>query len=1155
MRASKTSLIEVLSLRPRFLRSVNLERDFYTKDASDGYLVTRSTRAAFSLLSRGVADPSYRAQCISGPYGSGKSALALFFAKLLEKEQSNGLRPKARQELGAIADHLLPSDGDGYVTILATGTRENLSACLLGSLKRSLEMAGRGALLEALQRGHGAVLANPNPSTRQIVALFEDLARLAKEQEQTQGVIVIVDELGKLLEHAALDPEGSDVQVLQELAEAASRSHGNQLWFVTILHQQFSQYASRLGRRHQKEWSRVQQRFFDVPCMLDGLDALQLVAAAMNGAENLSVQSNERVRGVARTCAVLAPRGSEEDFEALCASCYPLHPTAVLVLPSLFRRFGQNERSLFSFLSADEPFSLMNWIRNQEFNADNPPFARLPQIYDYACHTLIGGAPVPQVARAWAEADDALARLGDATELEVSTLKSISILNLVGDASRLPASHEVLELALASPRFKAEQLRTVLGSLESRRLTVYRRFRNAFRLYEGSDIDIGERLSAAYQTLPTQSVVLLVAKELCPAPPLVARKHSYLRGMLRLFTVVPTSPEDLQTVLPVDDGADGHVICCLVENEEQRTAVEESLAAHTDQSVIVIVAKATEQLSEAARDVAALEWVKNNTPSLTGDRVARQELDERWLEASMAFRAEWNRLFTPGSGQATVYWKSQKQQTRSNKELTELVSLATDETYPYAPTVQNELINRRSLSSAAAAARRNLIEAMILHSSKERLGLSGFPPERSIYESVLRQSGIHRQNEYDQWEFGRPDDKDPGLQKAWDYVLEASYSELLQPKPLEDLFTDLRRRPYGVADGFVPVLFCACLHTHAATMALYEDGTFVPEVNMPVMERLMRNPGNFSILRFEVEGERAAVIQRFAEGLDVDNALLPVVRKIYAGMSSLNKYVEITRNLPESALAARDVILRARSPERLLFVDLPMALRCHPFETHAQEQDTANISRFFDALNGALRSLAACYDDLLERIEIGVLRIFGIPKGDGSWRDAIPKTAAALMEFAADMELRTLMNRACDTNMGAREYLESIAANIVGQPPSNWSRLDEDSFCRLVAQLSAKVRSVETLLDLSLSLQDSEAGYLVTIGTKNNKAVRDIVKLSADENTAAMHIAKKIVEKYEAKTARKVLLAAVAEVARRVIPSDDFPAVEQAKNGISHENN
>jgi len=74
-------------------------------------------------------------------------------------------------------------------------------------------------------------------STRVIVEVFEDLAKLAVDREQALGIVVIIDELGKLLEHAALHPEESDVQVLQEMAEAASRSHEYPIWFVTILHQ------------------------------------------------------------------------------------------------------------------------------------------------------------------------------------------------------------------------------------------------------------------------------------------------------------------------------------------------------------------------------------------------------------------------------------------------------------------------------------------------------------------------------------------------------------------------------------------------------------------------------------------------------------------------------------------------------------------------------------------------------------------------------------------------------------------------------------------------------------------------------------------------------------------------------------------------------
>src|SRR5262249_53547092 len=59
------------------------------------------------------------------------------------------------------------------------------------------------------------------------------------------GVVVVLDELGKLLEAAAQDR--GDIYLLQRLAEAASRSDGR-LLLVGVLHQAFDEYAQRLAR-------------------------------------------------------------------------------------------------------------------------------------------------------------------------------------------------------------------------------------------------------------------------------------------------------------------------------------------------------------------------------------------------------------------------------------------------------------------------------------------------------------------------------------------------------------------------------------------------------------------------------------------------------------------------------------------------------------------------------------------------------------------------------------------------------------------------------------------------------------------------------------------------------------------------------------------
>ena len=77
-------LSELFHIKGRYRRSVHLERDFYSENVLDGYILTATAR---EMLSRIIATFEYeemsKAWSLTGPYGSGKSAFALYAAKLL----------------------------------------------------------------------------------------------------------------------------------------------------------------------------------------------------------------------------------------------------------------------------------------------------------------------------------------------------------------------------------------------------------------------------------------------------------------------------------------------------------------------------------------------------------------------------------------------------------------------------------------------------------------------------------------------------------------------------------------------------------------------------------------------------------------------------------------------------------------------------------------------------------------------------------------------------------------------------------------------------------------------------------------------------------------------------------------------------------------
>ena len=165
--------------------------------------------------------------------------------------------------------------------------------------------------------------------------------------------------MGKFLEAAARD--SSDIYILQQLAEAASRSNGR-LLIVGVLHQAFEEYAHRLSREMRDEWAKIQGRFIDLVVDTAGEEQIDLISRAIESDHHPNEPSE-----LASTVAVIArhERPSEaERFASMLEACWPLHPVVACLLgPISRRRFGQNQRSIFGFLNSSEPYGFQDFLQ------------------------------------------------------------------------------------------------------------------------------------------------------------------------------------------------------------------------------------------------------------------------------------------------------------------------------------------------------------------------------------------------------------------------------------------------------------------------------------------------------------------------------------------------------------------------------------------------------------------------------------------------------------------------------------------------------------------------------------------------------------------------------------------------------------------------
>ncbi|MFN0133650.1 MAG: hypothetical protein ACKVW3_14120 [Phycisphaerales bacterium] len=598
-------------------------------------------------------------------------------------------------------------------------------------------------------------------------------------------------------------------------------------------------------------------------------------------------------------------------------------------------------------------------------------------------------------------------------------------MGIVGRWYGVPATADVIHFMMA-PELSAGEVNQSIRTLQSQSAIIFRRFNQTFNLWEGSDIDVDARLSAARADLPASTATAKLLQDHYSTRPLVARRHSYRTGTLRYFEVAYVSPDTLSDNLAVLDKApaDGHILVVLPGPERSRSDSLERLAeTHAARPDLLIVLPANaREVDSLARDLACISWVKTKTPELVHDATARHELQSREAELRRRLERETAGLLIPKSdsgGRSRWFHQGRLIRVRDLRELNEHLSDICDDHYRLCPQVQNEIINRRELSSSAAAARRNLIQHMITDGEREELAIEGNPPERSIYLSVIVGMGLHHPSG-DRWGFAstlgsiRKDAK-PMFKAIRDFF-DAAHTE---PRSIDKFFHLLRSAPYGIRDGLLPIILCAALLGSEADVALYEEGAFLPELSVATFERLMKDPSRFMVRRWRVTGVRATVFEHLAELLGQERVtdrierrdVLDVVKPLMRFVRKLDAFSQQTRSLSPEATAVRDVLLRASEPDRLLFHDLPEACGIQAFHERKRSRGD-DAATFLATFRRVVGELQRAYENLLTSVSTSLRDALEGSGSGASMRKKLARRAQLVGQVALEPEVKVFEDRA-----------------------------------------------------------------------------------------------------------------------------------------------
>ncbi len=1059
-------LIEAVKVRKRFSRSANVERDLFT-DAISGYLPTPRALDVIRRVVDGLQDPGIgSAISVTGPYGSGKSSLALFLSALL------GQDGVARARADVLLFECDPGLARRLEEVRSIGGRTGfICAPVVGRREPIVDTLMRG-LLAGVNR---FVEANPGTRRKRGIREFSRFPQVAGDVQIKEAlnaltsvapVLIVLDEFGKNLEQfASTDHPSNDLYVLQEIAEWSRAAGEFPVVLLTMQHLAFDEYAAGASSTRRREWSKIQGRFIDVPYVESPAQAQRLIASVFEKTIDLSKWSS----------AIVEELRASECMDLLHASpsdLYPLHPITAAVLPDLCARYGQNERTLFSFLAGPDAMAVPEFLSQTSFDSRLMlPCVRLDRVYDFFLESASTMVSASASASRWLEIETRIRDSSGLSEPELEVLKSIAVLNLVAVGGSLRASRSLLKIVVrdqGAGSDSAINLESCLAKLEEKGLVTYRDYVDEYRVWNGSDFDLRGEIELAKRRAADTSVPEILER-VRPQTPVVAARHSQRTGTLRVFErrFVGSDVGDVSDEWA--NGRDGLVLLCLDPDAAATLVSEQS-------SFPIIVGRSPliKEVEEAARELNAHLEVIGRSVDLSDDWVAKRELSERASSVAVSLDAAIERAF--GTSAVGIQWfvcgdSGEQRRLRAHQPLSSLLSDICDEKYMHAPVIRNEMVARRDLTSQGARARRELLTAMVQSSEKERCGIEGYGPERAIYEALLARTGIHRVRN-GRFSFGAPrpthKTKDLNFGHVW-RLMESCFTEAADaPMSVQEIYRRLMAPPVGLKEGTLPILVTAAMLSNRDSIALYENGSFVTTVDSPVVERLLRNPELFTVKRFSARGQRATLTREVGEILGLDSggdarddvkSVVAVVGALLRRVRSLPAYSQRTKRVGEHSVALRNACFTATEPDVLLFETLPEALGI--VRGPARSPNRAEIEVYAGRLASALTDLEAAFGGLLIHIE-NALRDSLVVRGN----DLRTNLVGRISQFAdavLDPQVKSFVMALTDTALLREEWLEYVGMVVSGKPPASWVDEDVRHFDLLLDERSQAVRRLEGL--------------------------------------------------------------------------------------------
>ncbi|MFD1861481.1 hypothetical protein [Planococcus chinensis] len=1074
-----------------FTTSINLKFDIGNKEFVQRYLPTPS-HAEFlkGIIGGFLSQSKNNAHIMIGPYGSGKSLAATIvadiFSRSINDSDFNKLIDKFKDVDQEIFEKLYEAkqSNKSFIPVVLSGNEGPFSRTIINSIVKSVKNAGFQidvpgeieeihSVIETWETTFPKTLAlfkkslksrdytliqwkkelhDNNPEEiKWFIEEYSILSAGAKFQvdheanfvekithvidqlkEKNINIFIAYDEFGRFLQSLEMSQIYKTMQDLQDLAEVAGRSD-NTLQLLLISHKNMSQYMLGHNEEFKAEFQRIEKRFKTYFVESDKATFYRIAQEyTKNLQEELMVLNLESAdsKWILKKYNLFNELNHQETEKLIVEGSYPLNPLALFLLPRLSNVFGQNERTLFTFLESEETGGLTNFVAKKNDGMYYPHM-----LFDYffqnSMNEFLGDESFRSL-KTFAKITNKI-RVTKQNKGQLDLLKIITLWDLSSATNVVKLNDELLKFGTGQA---LEEVRANLNELVQQKMLRFNRILGQWELNEGSSVLVDELLDEERNLLKVNNELRLESlKQLLEKKFYLATDYNDELNITRFMQVNLLTSEQL-----IEDGffekiefdADGYIYYVIPSDEiSYSKSIAATASIRDNRLVFAVTDREFKSIRNLLDRLIGLQSIHSNKKLLSENNRLEEEISVLLAETQFEIR-EFLQDFE--NFQENVRWFHQGERLSVNHQvqLENKISEVMYSMYPDTPEIRNDSINRRNLNGMQTKAIHTVLNNVIKTPNFERLGIEGQGPDYLIYATVFKNHNLDI-SQLDQVSYAPYRKLRESLLSFIHMNKEGSVLEL------ENIFTS---SPFGIRKPLIPLLFAGLLRDVWEQLMFYRNGMYVTAVDADKLYGMFNEPAEYQFVFNDysaeflgfVKGVQKAFQSFESEYVQEQTIVIKASSGILNWLRQLPRHTQTTEKMNNDLLEFKNLV---RKIEVNPIISLEM-LKEKFSETSVLIEMKTDLEAHF----------AQFENDVVGKI----FETFGV--------SSEKELAEKRYDFSASLGKRNRLLKSIDTE--ANNFIRDFALSYTGVELENWSDTTFDLFER---QMQNDYRDMEMSSD------------------------------------------------------------------------------------------